>query len=127
MRERDNFDCNNLGGFRRSYPNPNCVSNSILSQANDLTVVSSVRIYKRNTIFCSRNRRPCGTSLPMVSRLMTRTHPSTTIISPALHHLPLRRIRSETTKRRRWIWEAHCQNSSQHSSIVPTINTTRTG
>ena len=26
MSERDRFDCNNLGGFRRSYPNPDNVS-----------------------------------------------------------------------------------------------------
>ena len=26
MDERDRFDCANLGGFRRSFPNPNCVS-----------------------------------------------------------------------------------------------------
>ena len=26
MHDRDNFDCNNLGGFRRSFPTPNCVS-----------------------------------------------------------------------------------------------------
>jgi len=24
MAERDHYDANNLGGFRRSYPNPNC-------------------------------------------------------------------------------------------------------
>ena len=26
MHDRDIFDCNNLGGFRRSFPTPNCVS-----------------------------------------------------------------------------------------------------
>lgn len=26
MQDRDHFDCENLGGFRRSFPNPDSVS-----------------------------------------------------------------------------------------------------
>ena len=39
MRDRDHFDANNLGNFRRSFPNPNCVSGQIIFVSRNFAVL----------------------------------------------------------------------------------------
>ena len=135
MHDRDIFDANNLGGFRRSFPNENCVSiattytacvvnYSLLICDNDAT-----RTCKRSTNSCWRSPRRSGTSSLMESSLRShRPRPTAalTITSTADPHSLRRPILSATTRRRRLTWRVRTRSSRPSSTGSTTINT-RTG